>query len=190
MDNRQGMTIEPTLSYTEDGQEYVSDFNAFNTFEGGEFYPPTKDEYSRFADEYDPNEDPDFFEDPDSESEYLDAIESQYIEDLFDAHGSLQDAIDWAASGGLADELIEDYNEAIDSGDFDLINEAIERLMQFYFEQTGVEESEEYELDMSYDQPTPDLDDGLDGMDTADILLANDVSEEDLLEALRRLRDY
>lgn len=195
MDNRQGMTVEPQISYTEDGQEYVSDFNAYNTWGGGEFTPPTEDEYSRFA-EYSPELDPDFYDDPDSDAEYMEALDGQYIDALFEAYPSLEAAMDWASSGGVSDELIDDYNAAIDSGDYDLINEAIDRLMNFYYQTTGVEEPEEYELDVAGDDPVDDpnyyfgQEQEEETAQIADILTEAGITADQLEEALQRMRGY
>jgi hypothetical protein len=185
MDNRQGMTVEPTISYTESGQEYVSDFNAYNTWGGGEFLPPTRDEYEMF-DQYDFEEDPDFYDDSDSDAEYIEALDQQYADAILEANDGLYDALDWA-SQSLPNEFVEDYNNAIDSGDYDLINEAVERLMALYYEMTGIQEPEEYELVQDFDVSEPEE---YQEDDIASILLDNGVSEGDLMEALYRLRGY
>ena len=186
MDSRQGYTIEPTLSYAENGEECVSGFEAYDTHGGGEYYPPTPDEYQRFSDEYDFSDDPEFFDQSDDDG-YMAALEAQYTDTLFEAYPTLAQAIEWAGEW-MDSELIDQYNAAIDSGDFDLMNEAIENLLAFYENESDFTHAEEYELDQEFDESEPEDNDLNDSMETINILLSNGVTEDELEAALAVLR--
>lgn len=122
---RQGMEVSPVLYENQLGEEFVGDFEVdYHGGHGAEIDTAAFANYNY--------ENPDLWDDNDLDSEYTAA--------LFDLHPGLPDAIEWAQYN-LPEEANIEYNNAIDSGDYTWINEAIENLLIQY------ENAEEYEYE-------------------------------------------
>ena len=127
----QGYTVTPVMSEDSNGQEYVSDFqldaghnipaDAFNQYD---FNEATGEVTHRFSTDSDPDE------------EFVQDIDSQYEQALLAANPDLPSAIEWASRGGISGELIDEFNNAMESGDPELMNPAIQWLLQ-NFEESG-----------------------------------------------------
>ena len=135
---RHGMEVSPVMYETEDGQEYVGDFQA--DYHGGHGAEIDTSAFANYN-----HENPDSWEDSDLDSEYTAA--------LFELHPQLHDAIDWASTN-LPEETLIAYNNAIDSGDYTWINESIENLI-IQYENAPDYEEQEYEY-----EPEDDEEDG------------------------------
>lgn len=140
-----GYTVTPVLSEDSNGQEYVSDFalneghnipaDAYNQYDFNESTGEVTHRYSTDY-EYDPDR------------QLTEHIDNTYASALVEANPGLPEAINWASSGGLPGELIDDFNAAIDSGDPEQINPAIDWLLQNFedagglLEETGAPDEE------------------------------------------------
>ena len=139
---RDGMEVSPVLYENELGEEFVGDFAVdYHGAHGAEI------DTSAFANYT--HENPDLWEDSDLDDEYFSA--------LHELHPQLQDAIAWA-SVSLPEETIVDYNNAIESGEYAWINEAIENLIiqyenadEYEYEDVEYEESDEDDGTITYD---------------------------------------
>ena len=127
------MEVTPVLSYNEDGSEYVSDFAVDDYERGGEFNTA---EYANIPDG------PDYYEDSDTDAEYVDA--------LMTLNPEIPDAVAWA-NATQSDEWIEWYNASIDSDDYGQLNEAIEELLTLYANADEYEPDEVDESDEDYE---------------------------------------
>ena len=136
------MEVSPVLYENELGEEFVGDFAVdYHGAHGAEI------DTSAFANYT--HENPDLWEDSDLDDEYFSA--------LHELHPQLQDAIAWA-SVSLPEETIVDYNNAIESGEYAWINEAIENLIiqyenadEYEYEDVEYEESDEDDGTITYD---------------------------------------
>ena len=137
--SRTGMEVTPVLSYNEDGSEFVSDFAVDDYERGGEI---NSAEYANIPDG------PDYYEDPDTDAEYVDA--------LMTLNPEIPDAVAWA-NATQDQEWIDWYNAAIDSDDYGELNAAIDELLTLYanadeYDPDEVDASEEYESELSQEQ--------------------------------------
>ena len=120
----QGYTVNPVLSEDSNGQEFVSDFSiqtahgipadAYNQYDLNE---STGEVTHRFQG----------IEDPEQE-EYFQDTDAAYEQALLESNPDLPSAIQWASQGGISGELIDEFNQAMDSGDPELMNPAIQWL--------------------------------------------------------------
>ena len=74
--------------------------------------------------------------------------ESEYISALVDSLPVDYDVVMQWASENLPDEILEEYNKKIDTSDLEGLNEAVEQMLEFYYEANG-EPVEEEEVEVS-----------------------------------------
>lgn len=99
-------------------------------------------------------------------------IDAQYEEAIAELYPQLPQALEWM-SETLPQELIDDYNQAVDENDYDTLMPLLEELMESYYEQVGdelqdVEQTDPFEDDSPIDQEEVDL--ALDNLQQQDVL--------------------
>lgn len=133
--SRPGYTVNPVFSTDEAGsEEYVSDFSVQTRPQLRNGMAPdadtyfAEDEQGRFVFQED-----DFSEEPDDGIRF---DEDAYIEALLESEPDLQDSLQWAQSA-LPQEMIAEFNDAINNGDIDEINKQLEWLLTLYREENA-----------------------------------------------------
>ena len=139
----QGYTVTPVVSEVDSGTQQIQDFNVsshqYDAPNPEEFY--VEDEYGNL--EYQMPEDVDQYERVESDAD------QQYIDTIFEAYPQLPDALS-AAADHLPENIIREYNNAIEVGDWDLVMPFIEQVIEDY--QNG-EFGEPSTLEEPYEEP-------------------------------------
>ena len=143
--------VDPVVTETENG-EVITDFTAskHQTLHRGMVDPEGRDMIEQEDGTY-----KHVMEDVELEDEGSSDYEADYIEAIFESEPDLHQAIAWAERN-LPESFLEDYNAAIDSDDWDDVHQAINRLLDLYYEENPEEEEEfeENETDEVFEPPT------------------------------------
>jgi hypothetical protein len=113
------------------------------------------------------------------ESEYTD---DNYFQQLASLHPNVAQAIQWAADGGMSVEWSQDFNNALDNGDYMAVNQGLEQLLNMYDANHGdrPSASQEFEQNRAQDESEDD-----------EPLTVDDLSEDDqqvVAEAVEELQ--
>ena len=145
MYNRPPMQIDPVFS-DEDGSYVGSEVHQPRPYLHNGTLPDwetqfEEDSEGRMVWRFD-EEDPSYYDDNSFDEE-------EYIEALVDSLPvDYNDVIQWA-SQNLPNEILENYNSKIDTADLEGLNEAIEQMLEFYYEANGEPTEAEDEVEVS-----------------------------------------
>ena len=100
------------------------------------------------------------------ESEFSDEA---YFEQLASLHPNVAQAVQWAANGGMSAEWSQDFNAALEAGDYQAVNVGLEQLLGMYDSNFGDRPSATEEFQNRNDQESED----------EEPLTVDDLSEDD-----------
>ena len=140
----QPMTVHPVVQETADGQEYIADFAVNNAAPPGvgrdgrdvgwenDWHMDSEGHYHHV------------FENVELESDIADQgiyfDEDSYVDALLETNSEFRQAQAWATQNLSAQDLA-DFNDAVDNGNLEELNECVEWLIDEYKEAVGVPET-------------------------------------------------
>ena len=136
----QPMTVSPVVTVNDQGQEVISDLSVSTNRPGIGRDGSTLNWQDDFIEDSEGRL-VNWFADKELESDRDDGIhfdESEYIDALIESNPTISVAQQWAIDN-LPEEWINEYNQQIESGSLDQLNQAVEWLLQQYSQRSTTE---------------------------------------------------